>query len=143
VLKRLRGVVAHSDNAAEKPKDVAFKHFVFEEDGDPAYFEFIVTFNWLISGGLTRDDGNTDSNGAFRHKVTLNDRLVHLTALESLVLSICCEFWFTWQEGRFLRTGIVQLQSEDELKSRFGEDLGSKCFETMEWYKQNRSNDAA
>jgi hypothetical protein len=94
--------------------------------------------------GIFFDTGNIDSKNPFRERIGLNDREIITTTLESLVLSVCLEFWFIWQEGSFPRTGLVQLQTKEELRKRFGQNLGDKCFDTLKWYKENRgrANDA-
>jgi hypothetical protein len=51
IFKKLRGVVAHSDGEIHgEDRGEAFHYFVFEEDGVPVVFEFVLTFKWLISG---------------------------------------------------------------------------------------------
>ena len=140
VLKQLRGSHLHSDQHDRNDKDEAFRAFVFEEEG-PSHFEFAVTHNWIYTGGLYYKGGNTDSKNPMDETVNLNGRNIKLTTLESLVLNIAAEFWFTWQKGNYLNKGRVLIDDTEEgLIKRFGKRIGQECFKTVKWHHEMRKN---
>jgi hypothetical protein len=133
VLKQLRGHLAHGDQNDRSSKDEVFRAFAFESEG-PSTVEFALTWSWLNSGGVYFDSGNIDSHNPFREKVRINDRAIVVTTLESATLSAVAEFWHTFQYGDIPHTGrIAMTADQQELETRFGTDLGRKCFETVQW----------
>jgi hypothetical protein len=144
VLKQLRGNVAHSDRERREKKNEALSNFVFEEDGALSTSEFAVTHGWIFTGGLERTGGNTDSNSPYRHRIGLNDREFFVTTIESVVINIALEFWFTLQEGEYVNSArLLQEQSLNDLIVRYGERIGNECAETMDWHRGMRLKDEA
>lgn len=133
VFKQLRGHLAHGDQKDRGPKDEVFRAFAFENDG-PSTVEFALTWNWLNSGGLYFNSGNLDSHNPFREKIRINDREIVVTTLESATLSAVAEFWFTFQCGDMPHTGRLAMTADKHaMVTRFGADLGRRCFETLQW----------
>jgi len=133
VFKQLRGHLAHGDQKDRSPKDEVFRAFAFENDG-PSTVEFALTWNWLNSGGLYFNSGNLDSHNPFREKIRINDREIVVTTLESATLSAVAEFWFTFQCGDMPHTGRLAMTADKHaMVTRFGADLGRRCFETLQW----------
>jgi hypothetical protein len=125
--------LTHGDQSDRVAKDEVFRAFAFENDG-PSTVEFALTWNWLKSGGLFFDSGNLDSHNPFREKIRINDREIVVTTLESATLSAVAEFWFTFQCGDIPHTGRRAMTADiDAMVTRFGADLGRRCFETMQW----------
>jgi len=133
VFKQLRGHLAHGDRKDRGPKDEVFRAFAFENDG-PSTVEFALTWSWLNSGGLYFDSGNLDSHNPFREKIRINDREIVVTTLESATLSAVAEFWFAFQCGDMPHTGRLAMTADKHaMVTRFGADLGRRCFETLQW----------
>jgi len=134
ILKKLRGIGVHSDQNDRDEKDKIFRKFVFEED-KPSFYGFAVTHCWLITGGIVRDTGNTDSSNPFRERVKLNEREIIVSTLESLVISVYVEFWFTLQEGSYYNAGRLLFQTDlGQLQERFGKNIGKDCYDTVQWH---------
>jgi hypothetical protein len=144
ILKQLRGQLAHGDQNDRSPKDELFRAFAFE-GANPSTVEFALTWNWLNSGGLSFSTGNVDSHNPFREKIRINEREpIEVTTLESIALSACGEFWHVWQFGDIPNTGRIAMTSEEaELVTRFGPDLGKKCYETVQWHLQRSAQTRA
>lgn len=140
MLKQLRGHLAHGDQQDRNSKDEVFRGFAFEAEG-PSTVEFALTWNWLNSGGITFNTGNLDSHNPFRERIRMNDCEPFLvTTLESAALNAVKEFWDMWQYGDVQDTGRITMTSEEsELVNRFGEDLGRKCYKTVQWQLQQAS----
>ena len=143
VLKRLRGVIVHSDEKDRNAKDQIFRAFAFEEES-PSYFEFALTHKWILTGGWKYDVGNTESRNPFLEDFAINDREpFRISTLESIVLNAIQEFWFISQTGSYINKGRVLMDaSRDELVQRFGEKLGGKCYETLRWHKSGQQTAA-
>ena len=139
VFKQLRGHLTHGDQNDRVPKDEVFRAFAFENDG-PSTVEFALTWNWLNSGGPYFNSGNVDSHNPFREKFRINDREIVVTTLESATLSAVAEFWHTFQYGDISHTGRIAMTAvQQELVTRFGNDLGRRCFETVQWQRREEA----
>jgi hypothetical protein len=137
ICKQLRGHLYHSDQNDRNIKEEAFRRYVFEGDKE-SYIEFFLSYCWLNSGGFAFDTGNLDSHNPYRERIKINDKeKVEFTTIESMVLSYALEFQSLSQERTFTNFGrIVQISTEGELVQRFGESIGKKCFETIEWHNE-------
>lgn len=136
VLKLLRGSLVHVDDKALTLKEAALRDFIFE-DAAIVTMEFAVTHTWIITPGLYRPGGNTDSHNPFLERWAIEDREPQtVTIIESIVLNIAAEYWFISTQGEYINAGRVLWDvSRDELVERFGEDIGQRAFQTILWHK--------
>jgi hypothetical protein len=139
LVKFLRGAKVHSDQKNKDLKHQALKAFIFEDDGSHSSFEFAVTHNWIITGGVGLDIGNLDSKNLFKERIKLGEREEFIgTTLESIVFNIIAEFDSIAHAGQYINSGrILENTKLSDLSERFGKEVGNQCFKVVEWHRQH------
>lgn len=141
ICKTLRGKRYHYDEKSGSPKQLALARFSFE-DREASVCEFALTRTWLITPGLSYLAGNKDSRNPYLEKLQINNSPVkEITTLESMIVDFIFEFISIADHGfYFNKSRVICSIDKSVIESRFGNDLGNKCWQTIQKEKSLKSN---